>query len=144
MAEMLELLGPTREADKPNAYIDTHTMAIPVRIIKLPKTDHNYPCHFSPERELENPSQIQTPVQSLTPLKKTKEKLQSSTPRRSPRLNYLRCLHYEDISLVKCEESKVSSWDGTFVQSSQVLLELDNQQTEQSTCTLQPLGSTQL
>lgn len=53
---MLELLGPTREADKPNTYIDTHTMAIPVGIIKLPETDHNNPRHFSPERELENPS----------------------------------------------------------------------------------------
>lgn len=134
---MLELLGPTSEADKPNTCIDIPTMAIPVGIFKLPETDHNNLSHFSPEKELENPSQIQTPVQLLTPLKKTKEKLRS-TPRRSPRLNYLRCLQYEDISPVKCEESKVSSWDETFVQSSQVLLDLDNKQTEQSTCTLQP------
>lgn len=47
-------------------------------------------------------------------------------------------------SPVKCEESKVSTWNGTFVQSSQVLLDLDNQQTEQSTCTLQPVETLNL
>ena len=77
-----------------------------------------------------------TPVKSQSTVSTGNQ--EQSTPRRSPRLRVASRSNYEDISPIKDvqDDDHVSSctgrWDGTFIGSSSVLLDLDDQQHDNS------------